>query len=103
MSREAFEAAFPAPRCCIWDAVEQDYYLDVIQRPTRKEQLLALQHGFRWEGWKAALQSAGQAKAVATVENGVLNWIDGCQLAGPVDLVIGQIDGLQHTQVDFLT
>ncbi len=51
----------------------------------------------------AALQSAGQAKAVATVENGVLNWIDGCQLAGPVDLVIGQIDGLQHTQVDFLT
>jgi hypothetical protein len=57
MSREAFEAAFPAPRCCIWDADEQDYYLDGIQRPTRKEQLLALQHGFRWEGWEAALQA----------------------------------------------
>ena len=62
MSREAFEAAFPAPRCCIWDADEQDYYLDGIQRPTRKEQLLALQHGFRWEGWQAALQHAEQGE-----------------------------------------
>ena len=46
-----------------------------------------------WEAWQAALalQHAGQeAKAVATVENGVLNWLDGCQVDGPFDLVIAK-------------
>ena len=55
--REAFEKVYPTPRCCIWDAVEQGYYLDWSQCPTTKEAALFVQHGSRWEAWQAALQS----------------------------------------------